>query len=165
MTRAGGDAGAGANGRGGALVGVDLLLDGVAYLRLELLAVLHVLAVDLLRELEALVRDQRLLELLDVGPPPAQPPLVEDGIEKLTDDAVAGVEAVTASDTEFVAPVVLVGLFLCVCCSALLFLVCVWRCVNRRGARARTRPTQVVLPPLPERGPPPPFADVMYAGK
>ena len=59
----------------------------------------------------------------------------------------------------------LVGLFLCVCCSALLFLVCVWRCVNRRGARARTRPTQVVLPPLPERGPPPPFADVMYAGK
>ena len=87
------------------------------------------------------------------------------GIEKLTDDAVAGVEAVTASGTEFVAPVVLVGLFLCVCCSALLFLVCVWRCVNRRGARARTRPTQVVLPPLPERGPPAPFADVMYAGK
>ena len=71
----------------------------------------------------------------------------------------------TSEPTEFVAPVVLVGLFLCVCCSALLFLVCVWRCVNRRGARARTRPTQVVLPPLPERGPPPPFADVMYAGK
>lgn len=104
-------------------------------------------------------------------PPELPPPLpfvspsLYVSIEKLTDDAVAGVEAVTASDTEFVAPVVLVGLFLCVCCSALLFLVCVWRCVNRRGARARTRPTQVVLPPLPERGPPPPFADVMYAGK